>query len=59
MSRSSRSLKVDQNYIPQVKSAVKEKGYARQQDLAEALGICLSTLSNYLNGKPVDYQIFV
>ncbi|NES21491.1 MAG: molecular chaperone Tir [Symploca sp. SIO3E6] len=59
MSRSSRSLKVHQNYIPQVKSAVKEMGYARQQDLAEALGICLSTLSSYLNGKPVDYQIFV
>ncbi|NER24108.1 MAG: molecular chaperone Tir [Symploca sp. SIO1C2] len=59
MPRSSRSLKVDQNYIPQVKSAVKEKGYARQQDLADKLGICLSTLSNYLNGKPVDYQIFV
>ncbi|NET57680.1 MAG: molecular chaperone Tir [Symploca sp. SIO2E6] len=59
MSRSLRSLKVDPNYIPQVKSAVKEKGYPRQQDFADELGMSLSTVSTYLNGGPVDYLNFV
>ncbi|NET57681.1 MAG: XRE family transcriptional regulator [Symploca sp. SIO2E6] len=59
MLRPSRSLKIDLSYIPQLKSAIREKGYARQQDLADELQMSLSTLSNYLNGKPVDSLHFV
>ncbi|NES22507.1 MAG: XRE family transcriptional regulator [Symploca sp. SIO3E6] len=59
MLRSLRSLKIDPSYIPQIKSAIREKGYARQQDLADELQMSLNTLSNYLNGKPVDYLNFV
>jgi transcriptional regulator with XRE-family HTH domain len=49
-----RSLRVRPEYINQAKSAVKRNGYPRQRDLAEALEISLATLSNFLNGKPVD-----
>ncbi|MBE9118774.1 AAA-like domain-containing protein [Lusitaniella coriacea LEGE 07157] len=54
----SRSLKVRPEYISQVKLAVKRNGYARQKDLAEELFISLSTLNNYLNGRPVDHLNF-
>ncbi|HBB36181.1 MAG TPA: molecular chaperone Tir, partial [Cyanobacteria bacterium UBA9273] len=50
----SRSLRVRPEYISQVKLAVKRNGYPRQKELAEELGISLSTLNNYLNGRPVD-----
>jgi transcriptional regulator with XRE-family HTH domain len=49
-----RSLKVQKDYIEKVKSAVKRNGYPRQKDLAEDLGFALATVSNFLNGKPVD-----
>ena len=54
----SRSLRVHPNYIHEVKTAVKRNGYPRQQDLAEDLGISPATVSNYLNGKPVDILNF-
>ncbi|NEQ11306.1 MAG: helix-turn-helix transcriptional regulator, partial [Moorea sp. SIO4E2] len=50
----SRSLRVHPEYIDQVKLALKRNGYPRQKDLAEELEISLSTLNNYLNGRPVD-----
>ena len=50
----SRSLKVRPNFIQKVKNAVRRKGYPRQKDLAEEVGMSLATVSNYLNGKPVD-----
>ena len=50
----SRSLRVHVDSIPRVKAGLRRNGYARQKDLAEELGIALSTLSNYLNGRPVD-----
>ncbi|NEP02128.1 MAG: molecular chaperone Tir [Symploca sp. SIO2E9] len=50
----SRSLRVSPEYISQVKLAVKRNGFPRQKDLAEELGISLSTLNNYLNGRAVD-----
>ncbi|NEP57432.1 MAG: molecular chaperone Tir [Symploca sp. SIO2G7] len=50
----SRSLKVRQDCIQQVKLAVKRNGYPRQKELAEELLISLSTLNNYLNGRAVD-----
>ncbi len=52
--RGNRSLRVRPDCIVKVKAAVKRKGYARQRDLAEELGLSLATLSNFLNGKPVD-----
>lgn len=54
----SRSLRVNLEYIAQVKLALKRNGYLRQKDLAEELGISLSTLNNYLNGRAVDILNF-
>jgi transcriptional regulator with XRE-family HTH domain len=53
-----RSLRVKAEYIPQVKRAVRNNLYVRQRDLAEELVIALSTVSNFLNGRPVDYLNF-
>lgn len=53
-----RSLKVNPRRINFVKSALLHKGFARQTDLAERLQLSLSTVSNFLNGKPVAYVIF-
>ena len=55
----SRSLRIHPDYIHKVKLAVKRNGYPRQKDLAEDLQISLATVSNYLNGKPVDYLNFL
>lgn len=54
----SRSINVSQQYIEQVKLAVKRSGFARQKDLAENLQLSLATISNFLNGRPVDYLNF-
>jgi len=48
-----RSFRVKQDYIAKVKLAVQYKGYPRQQDLADDLGMSLATVSNFLNGKSV------
>ena len=53
-----RSLKASQKGIAIVKQAVKRNGYARQKDLAEELALALATVSNLLNGKPVDILNF-
>ncbi|MDJ1181707.1 AAA-like domain-containing protein [Roseofilum casamattae] len=50
----SRSLKVSPQFVSQVKAVVKRQGYPRQKDLADELQLSLATVSNYLNGKPVD-----
>lgn len=54
---SSRSLRVHPDYINKVKTAVKHR-YPRQKDLALDLGFSLATVSNFLNGKPVDNPNF-
>jgi serine/threonine-protein kinase len=54
-----RSLRVHADEIAKVKAGLRRNGYVRQKDLAEELGIALSTLSNYLNGRPVDYVNFI
>jgi transcriptional regulator with XRE-family HTH domain len=54
----SRSIKVSQQHIEQVKLAVKRSGFPRQKDLAENLQLSLATISNFLNGRPVDYLNF-
>lgn len=53
-----RSLRVAPEYIQKVKSALQRNGYPRQQVLAENVGVSLSTVKNFLNGKPIDYQNF-
>lgn len=53
-----RSVRVRPECISQVKSALPRNGYIRQTDLAESLQISQSTISSFLNGKPVDYVNF-
>ena len=55
----SRSLKVDRQYIQPVKLSLKRCGFASQRALAEDLGMALSTINRFLNGKPVDYATFL
>ena len=54
-----RSLQVLVEQFESVKLALKQQGYARQKDLAEELQLSRSTLSNYLNGRPVDQLNFM
>ncbi|MBI4781429.1 MAG: hypothetical protein HY785_08885 [Oscillatoriophycideae cyanobacterium NC_groundwater_1537_Pr4_S-0.65um_50_18] len=53
-----RSLKVNQDFIGAVKLALKRNGWISQRALSEDLGLALSTVSNFLNGKPIDRAIF-
>lgn len=53
-----RSVKVRPEFIGEVKSALPRNGYIRQTDLAEYLQISQSTISSFLNGRPVDYLNF-
>lgn len=57
-SKMPRSVRVRSELISQVKSALPRNGYIRQTDLAEYLQISQSTISCFLNGKPVDYLNF-
>ncbi|WDD35658.1 ATP-binding protein [Nostoc sp. UHCC 0926] len=54
-----RSLRVAPEYIEKVKSALGRNGYPSQQSLATDTGFSLSTVKNFLTGKPVDYLNFV
>jgi DNA-binding Xre family transcriptional regulator/tetratricopeptide (TPR) repeat protein len=54
-----RSLKVAPQYIEQAKSALQRNRIARQQDLAEELGISRDTVSRFFNGKLVGYLNFL
>jgi transcriptional regulator with XRE-family HTH domain len=53
-----RSVRVRPEFISEVKSALPRNGYIRQTDLAEHLQISQSTISSFLNGRPVDYLNF-
>lgn len=53
-----RSVRVRSEFITEVKSALPRNGYIRQTDLAEYLQISQSTISSFLNGRPVDYLNF-
>ncbi|NEP57192.1 MAG: molecular chaperone Tir [Symploca sp. SIO2G7] len=48
-----RSLRVHEDCIPKVKSSLLRNGFLTQRQLAEKLEMALSTVSNFLNGKPV------
>jgi len=54
-----RSIRVRSEYIHTIKSALLRNGFPSQKILAEDLGIAQSTVSNFLNGKPVDYANFL
>ena len=53
-----RSLRIHHNYINEIKSKIIQLGYRTQRALADDAGLCLTTVSNFLNGKPVDYATF-
>jgi transcriptional regulator with XRE-family HTH domain len=53
-----RSLKVRHDCIAKVKLAVTDNGYPNQRVLARDTGLSLSTISNFLTGKPVSYHSF-
>ena len=55
----SRSLKVSAQHISTAKLALKRSGWPTQRSLAEDLDMALSTLNRFLNGKPVDYALFL
>ena len=54
----SRSLKIRSDYLSRVKVALGRNGFSSQRALAEDAGFSLATVSNFLNGKPVDYITF-
>ena len=54
-----RSVRVQPEFIEKVKLAVRRNGFHSQRALAEAIGLSLSTVSNFLTGKPVDYATSV
>ena len=53
-----RSLRVRHESIATVKAAVHRSGFTSQRMLAEDLGMALSTVNNFLTGKPVDLAVF-
>jgi hypothetical protein len=55
----SRSLRVGQGCIEQVKLAIRRNGFPSQRALAEDAGLSLATVSNFLTGKPIDRASFV
>jgi transcriptional regulator with XRE-family HTH domain len=54
-----RSIRVHKDYIKKVKAALPRQRFPRQQDLAVELNLSLATVSNFLNGKPVDFLNFI
>ena len=54
-----RSLRVTPGCIEKVKLAVKRNSFPSVNALAIHIGFSRSTVSSYLNGKPVDYLNFV
>jgi WD40 repeat protein/transcriptional regulator with XRE-family HTH domain len=54
----SRSLRVSRGWIERVKVSVRNR-FGSQQHLAEEAGLARATVSNFLNGKPVDRASFV
>jgi len=53
-----RSVKINPDRKQQVISAIERNGFLTQGDLAAHLGIALSTVSNFINSKPVFVSTF-
>jgi DNA-binding XRE family transcriptional regulator len=50
----SRGIKIAPEHKKTVRQALRRRGYSSQQDLANKLGLSLSTIHSFFNGKPVD-----
>jgi|JI91814CRNA_FD_contig_123_50727_length_3143_multi_4_in_0_out_2_2 predicted NACHT family NTPase len=55
----SRSIRVAPKYIPQVKQALKRKGFPSQNALATETGRSRDTIRKFLNGIGIEYLNFV
>lgn len=53
-----KSIKVSNDRIQQVNMALAVNGYPNQRALAYDTGLSLTTISNFLTGKPVSYTSF-
>jgi AAA-like domain len=53
-----RSLRIHPDRIEGAKLSLKRNGFPNQKILAEEVGLAISTVNNFLNGKPVDYHSF-
>jgi transcriptional regulator with XRE-family HTH domain len=53
-----RSLKIRDDSIEKIKLSLKRNGIPNQKVLAAEVGLAISTVNNFLNGKPVDYASF-
>lgn len=53
-----RSLRVAANQIQRVRQALHRNGYPSQKSFAADVEPSLSTVKNFLSGKPVDYENF-
>jgi transcriptional regulator with XRE-family HTH domain len=53
-----RSLKVRTDWIEKIKLSLKRNGIPNQKYLATEVGLAISTVNNFLNGKAVDYASF-
>lgn len=53
-----RSLKVAPQYLSKVRLSLLHNGYPSQKRLAEEVLLSLSTVKNFISGKPVDYENF-
>jgi transcriptional regulator with XRE-family HTH domain len=53
-----RSLKIRGDCIEHIKLSLRRNGIPNQKSLAIEVGLAVSTVSNFLNGKPVDYASF-
>lgn len=53
-----RSLRVTIDNLPKVKLALQRNGYPSQKTFAADIGPSLSTVKNFLGGKPIDYENF-
>jgi transcriptional regulator with XRE-family HTH domain len=53
-----RSLKIRSDWIEKIKLSLRRNGIPNQKVLATEVGLAISTVSNFLNGKPVDYTSF-
>ncbi len=53
-----RSLRIRDDNIDKIKLSLRRNGIPNQKVLAAEVGLAVSTVSNFLNGKPVDYASF-
>ena len=55
----SRSIQVAPKWIPEMKLALKRKGFPSQSAFARELGLARATVTKFFTGKPISYLNFV